>query len=103
MNNLDELISSINDELKQEECVKQYFYYKNIVENNELLKQLDSEVRFHQKEMCKNKNNPEVYAKEKALYEELKNKFDNNPILINYQIAKEEVYSILVDIKNVLS
>ncbi|MBQ0009203.1 MAG: YlbF family regulator [Firmicutes bacterium] len=103
MTNLDELISSINDELKQEECVKQYFYYKNLVENDDTLKQLDKDVRFHQKEMCKNKNNPEVYAKEKALYEELKNKFDNNPVLINYQIAKDEVYSILVDIKNVLS
>ena len=102
MNNLDELISSINDELKQEECVKQYFYYKNIVESDEALKQLDSDVKFHQKEMCKNKNNPEVYAKEKAIYEELKNKLDENPILINYQIAKEEVYSLLVDIKNVL-
>ena len=103
MTNLDELISSISDELKQEECVKQYFYYKNIVDNDEELKQLDSDVRFHQKEMCKNKNNPEVFEKEKALYEELKNKLDNNPILINYQIVREEVYSILVDIKNVLS
>ena len=102
MNNLDELISSINDELKQEECVKQYFYYKNIVENDDTLRRLDSDVKFHQKEMCKNKNNPEVYAKEKAIYEELKNKLDENPILINYQIAKEEVYSLLVDIKNVL-
>lgn len=103
MTNLDELMSSISDELKQEECVKQYFYFKNIVDNDEELKQLESDVRFHQKEMCKNKNNPEVFEKEKALYEELKNKLDNNPILINYQIAREEVYSILVDIKNVLS
>ena len=103
MNKIDELISSVREELKQEECVKQYFYYKNIVENDEELKKLDSEVKFHQKEMCKNKNNPDVFEKEKALYEELKNKLDNNPILINYQIAKDEVFSLLVDIKNVLS
>ncbi len=103
MNKIDELISSISDDLKQEECVKQYFYYKNIVKNDEELKKLDSDVRFHQKEMCKNKNNPEVFEKEKALYEELKDKLDNNPILINYQIAKDEVFSLLVDIKNVLS
>lgn len=103
MNKIDELISSILDELKQEECVKQYFYYKNIVENDEELRKLDSEVRFHQKEMCKNKNNSDVFEKEKAFYEELKNKLDDNPILINYQIAKDEVFSLLVDIKNVLS
>ena len=103
MNRIDELISSIVEELNQEECVKQYFYYKNILEKNEELKKLDSEVRFHQKEMCKNKNNSDVFEKEKTLYEELKNKLDNNPILINYQIAKDEVFSLLVDIKNVLS
>lgn len=103
MNRIDELISSIVEELNQEECVKQYFYYKNIAEKDEELKKLDSEVRFHQKEMCKNKNNSVVFEKEKTLYEELKNKLDNNPILINYQIAKDEVFSLLVDIKNVLS
>ena len=103
MNRIDELISSIVEELNQEECVKQYFYYKNIVEKDEELKKLDSEVRFHQKEMCKNKKNSDVFEKEKTLYEELKNKLDNNPILINYQIAKDEVFSLLVDIKNVLS
>ena len=53
--------------------------------------------------MCKNKDNNEIYFKEKALYEELKNKLESNPILINYQIAKEEVFSLLVDIKHLLS
>ena len=53
--------------------------------------------------MCKNKNNDEKYFEEKALYEQLKNKLDSNPILVNYQIAKEEVFSLLVDIKHILS
>ena len=74
-----------------------------MLEKDESIKKLDEEVRFHQKEMCKNKNNNEIYFKEKALYEELKNKLDNHPILINYQIAKDEVFSLLVDIKNILS
>ena len=74
-----------------------------MLEKDESIKKLDEEVRFHQKEMCKNKDNNEIYFKEKALYEELKNKLDNHPILINYQIAKDEVFSLLVDIKNILS
>jgi len=103
MSKIDDLILSISEELKQEECVKQYFYYKNIIENDKELKTLGEQMKFHQKEMCKNKNNPDVYNKEKALFEEYKNKIDNNPILMNYQIAKDEVFSLLVDIKNVLS
>jgi len=102
MNKLDELLLSLKDELNNEHCVKEYFYYKNIVDNDSSFKRLDSEMRFHQKEMCKNKDNNEIYLREKAIYEELKKQFDSNPILINYQIAKEEVISLLVDIKQLL-
>ena len=103
MNSFDELISSLKEELYNEECVKEYFYYKQIVENDSSIKELDEQVRFHQKEMCRNKDNDEVYFREKAIYEELKRKFDNNPVLINYQIARDEVFSLLVDIKKLLS
>ena len=103
MNNIDELLSSLKEELFNEECVKEYFYYKNLLEHDVSIKELDEQVRFHQKEMCKNKDNDEVYFKEKAIYENLKNKLDQNPILVNYQIAKEEVFSLLVDIKKLLS
>ena len=102
MNKFDELLNSLKEELQNEECVKQYFYYKNLVDNDPSLKELDEQVRFHQKEMCRNKDNNDVYFKEKAIYEELKNKLDNNPILINYQIARDEVFSLLVDIINLL-
>ena len=103
MDNLDKTLNELKKELFNEPCVKEYFYYKNLVEKDEAIKKLDEEVRFHQKEMCKNKDSNEVYFKEKALYEELKNKLENNPVLINYQIAKEEVFSLLVDIKHILS
>ena len=103
MNNIDELLSSLKEELFNEDCVKEYFYYKNLVEKDASLKELDEQARFHQKEMCKNKDNNEIYFKEKAIYEDLKSQLDNNPILINYQIAKDEVFSLLVDIKHILS
>ena len=103
MNNFDELLSSLKKELFNEDCVKEYFYYKKIVDNDPSIKELDEQVRFHQKEMCKNKNDDELYFKEKAIYEELKEEFDNNPALINYQIARDEVFSLLVDIKKLLS
>ena len=103
MSKIDELLSSFKEELYNEGCVKEYFYYKNLVDNDPSIKELDEQVRFHQKEMCKNKDNDEIYFKEKAIYEELKYKFDQNPVLVNYQIAKDEVFSLLVDIKNILS
>lgn len=102
MSDFDKTLNEFKEELFNEQFVKEYFYYKNLVDKDESIKKLDEEVRFQQKEMCKNKDNNESYFKEKALYEELKNKLDNNPILINYQIAREEVFSLLVDIKHIL-
>ena len=103
MTNLDEVLNQFKDELFNQPWVKEYFYYKNLVENDETIKKLDEDVRFHQKEMCKNKDDNEKYFEEKAIYEKLKNELDSNPILVNYQIAKEEVFSLLVDIKHILS
>lgn len=103
MNKFENTLESLQKELFKEQCVKEYFYYKNIIEDDNKLKKLDEELRFHQKEMCKNKNNDEIYKKEKEAYEKAKKLFDENPILINYQIAKEEVFSLLVDIKSLLS
>ena len=103
MNNIDELVSSIKSELANEECVQNYFYYKKLVESDSTLSKLDEEMRLHQKQMCRNKEDNDLYFKEKTIYEELRKKIDENPILINYQIAKDEVFSLLVDIKNLLS
>ena len=103
MSDFDNVLKEFKEELFNEDCVKEYFYYKNLVENDDSIKKLDEEVRFHQKEMCRYKDNNEKYFKEKALYEDQKNKLDSNPILVNYQIAKEEVFSLLVDIKHILS
>ena len=102
MDKLDKLLEEFKEVLNNEECVKEYFYYKNLVDNDTTIKSLDEQIRFHQKEMCKHKSNDEIYFKERAIYENLKNQLDNNPVLINYQIAKDEVFSLLVDIKNLL-
>ena len=47
MNNIDELLSSLKEELYKEECVKEYFYYKQIIEKDPSIKELDEQVRFH--------------------------------------------------------
>ncbi len=102
MNKFEEALETVKNELFNEKCVKEYFYYKNIVENDATIIELDKQAKFHQKEMCKNKDNEEKYLSEKALYEKHQKELDNNPILNNYKIAKDEVFSLLVDIKHIL-
>ena len=103
MNNFDELLVEVKNEIMNEECVKEYFRLKQILDSDESLKSLDKEMKAHQKKMCENKDNDEIYLKEKSLYDSLKSQIENNPVWQNFQTVKEEVYSLLVDIKNVLS
>ena len=63
MSNLELLLKDVEHELLNEECVQHYFYYKDIIKKDDELKNLDEEMRFHQKEMCKHKDNEEVYKK----------------------------------------
>ena len=102
MNDFESALQAVKDELCNEKCVKEYFYNKNIVDNSDEIKNLDEEMRFHQKQMCKNKENDELYLKEKEAYQKAKDKLDNNPIWQNYLASKEEVFSLLVDIKQLL-
>ena len=52
--------------------------------------------------MTKNVNDDDIYFKEKEIYEELKSKFDNDPLIINFKNVSEELLDILNEVKQVL-
>lgn len=103
MNDLDKLLKEVKENIYQEECVKEYFRLKKIIENDEELMLNEKEVRHHQKLMCQYKEDDEKYFKEKALYENYLNKLENNPIYQNFLEVKKEVNSLLLEIKDYLN
>lgn len=102
MSNLEKLLKEAKEELYNEECVKEYFRLKAILDNDEEIKNLDKEMKNHQKIMCENKDNDEIYLKEKFLYENCKKSLDENPLYQNFLSAQEEVNSLLLDVKGIL-
>ena len=103
MNNIDELLKEVKEKIDNEECVKEYFRLKKIIESDEELASLDKEVRFHQKEMCRYENNDEIYFKEKKLYEDSLAKLETNPIYLNFIEIKKEVNALLKEVAEVLN
>jgi len=103
MNNLEEILNKVNDEILNEECVKEYFRLKKIIESDQQILDLEKKVQEHQKLMCQNKNNDEIYFKEKALYEKYTSELEANPIVQNFNCIKKEVNSLLIDIRDFLS
>ena len=98
-------------EAKLEECrkllfdepvVQEYFRLKKIVDADEELHKLDKEIHQHQKRMCVHKNEPDIYESEKHLYETKLAQFQENPLVQNFEQVREEVFSLLNEIKEVL-
>lgn len=102
MDKIDTLLQEIKEDLHNEDIVKEYFRLKNIIEHDKEILDLQKQVSFHQKRMCENKNNDEIYVQEKALYEKYDDLLKKHPIVINYSEAKEEITSLLKEIQGVL-
>ena len=102
MTDLEKNLQEVSQILSNEPLVKEYLSLKNQIENSKELSSLKAEIVTHEKAMTLNMNNDEIYFKEKAIYEELKAKFDNNPLVINFSNVSEELSSLLNEVKNVL-
>lgn len=103
MSDIVEVLKEVNEQILALDVVQEFFRLKRLVEEDDDLKELDKEVRLHQKLMCQAKNNDELYFREKAIFEDLQNKLDNNPLYANFIEVKNEVNTLLVDIRDFLS
>ena len=102
MDEIEASLKRIKGLLLKEDVVQEYFRLKKIVDHDAHLKALDEEIHQHQKLMCLNKENDELYAREKKLYEEKLSEFQNNPVVSNYFQVKEEVRDLLMEMKEIL-
>ena len=97
MDNLDNALFSLKEELYSLPLIKEFLKIKQEINDNERLSNLDKDIKRLQHLSCK--NNDKV-AKEKYL--KLKEEFDNDPLIVNYQILYEEVNNLLKEIKQIL-
>ena len=88
--------------LYDEPIVKEYFRLKNIVQNDSKLSRLDKEIHQHQHLMCIHKNDEVIYQNEKKIYDEQMTEFKSNPLVENYFQVREEVFSLLNEVKEIL-
>ena len=102
MNDIDKLLNEVCDQINNEECVKEYFRLQKLISEDKQLKELEQNVCYHQKEMCKHENNDEIYFKEKELYEKYLKELESNPIYLNFIEVKKEVSALLMDMRDFL-
>lgn len=102
MNEFETQLEKCQKLLYDEPIVKEYFRLKTIVQHDSELVKLDKEIHQHQNLMCVHKNDEEIYQNEKRIYEEQLAQFKSNPLVENYFQVREEVYSLLNEVKEIL-
>ncbi len=91
---------ALNQWILEQEVVKEYLRYAKMVENNDEFKQLEEELKQLQQEIVNQKHHQSHCDNLLHEYELKKKSFDENPILYNYFILKQEVNDLLCRIQD---
>jgi len=86
METIESISRKIHDELMTYPEVKEYFRLKKLIEESNELSDLKKQIE----NSCKTN---------KKQFENFKKKYDSHPLIINYNQIKEEVLSLLNEIK----
>jgi len=102
MSDIDVKLAKVKGVLYSDPIFVEYFRLKDMIEHDEELLNLEKEVRLHQKKMCENIDNDEIYFLEKELYDTSSSQLKNNPLVINFNLVKDEVVKLLKEVKEYL-
>lgn len=92
--NLNDKIIQVQKLISQSELVKEYNFYHDLFLSSEELKQLNNQIKF-----LKNCNMSE---QDRSLYYELLNKYNNHPIVSNYNNLKMEIDELKMEVRNLI-
>ncbi len=102
MSDFTEKLDHLKTSLFEREEVVQYFALKAAIEADASLMEANASMRYHQKEMAKHMDDPVIYKQEKALFEKYSTEYQNHPLVVNYEQAKNAVHALLRQIKDIL-
>lgn len=102
MNNFDEALDEVKEALYNEKEVQTYFALKEAIQNNEALQELEKEINFTKRQLTLSINDEVKHQEMKEKYIALKSAYENHPLVQNFAIIKEQVYDLLIQMKNIL-
>lgn len=91
-------------ELNQEEAMQNYLQARKALENCKEIKEMRDEIAALQKKMAlalKEGNYP-LHEEYKRAYQELKSRYENHPLVVNYQNYEEDAAALLTQMKELL-
>lgn len=89
----------LNQWILQQDVVKEYQKYEALIQSHCELKLLETELKDLQKKIVNLKHQQEDCGDLIRVYQEKKKSFDENPLVYNYLILKQEVNDLLYQIQ----
>lgn len=102
MKSFEEALKEVKDSLYNQKEVEDYFALKAAIQNNEALQELEKEINFTKRQLTLSINDEEKHRAIKERYLSLKSQYENHPLVQNFYIVKEELYDLLMQMKNIL-
>ena len=97
---LQDVLDKYIDTFLNQEEVKQYFILEKEIENSQEINNLRKNLKNCQKALALSINDKVKHEECLIKYNLAKDAFDNNPIVNNYNIIKEDIYNKLKDLQD---
>ena len=97
---LQDVLDKYIDTFLSQEEVKQYFILEKEIENSQEINNLRENLKNCQKALALSINDKVKNEECLIKYNLAKDDFDNNPIVNNYNIIKEDIYNKLKDLQD---
>lgn len=98
--NIEVKAKALNQWILEQEVVKEYQKYEKMIQNHQELRQLEKELKDLQKEIVNQKYYHLDCTELIKEYDRKKKIFDENPILYNFLVLKQEVNDLLCHIQD---
>ena len=94
----------LNQYLLELEVIKEYQKYERLIHQDSQIEKLETKMKAYQKKIVNQKaHQDETVVSTIAKYQEIKDEFENHPLVVNYLYLKQEVDELLQTINTYIN
>lgn len=104
VSSLDEALQQLQEVLHDTKEYQNYHKLRSFIDANPSYVQREEELKLMQKDMVQflNDQRYDDYQATKRNYEQLKQEFDSDPAVVQYQLVKEDLNDLLIEIAQLI-
>lgn len=104
MNHSLDYAKQLNDYLLNLEVIKEYQKYEQLINQDTKIRKMEAKIKAYQKKIVNQKaKQDETVIKTIKEYQNIKDEFENHPLVVNYLYLKKEVDEIIQSVNSYIN